>query len=230
MPQTIGEPENELLTVQTYQPYGTPYDVDGGYTRKRHKTLVDSHSSTFGWDVSLAIEAQAGGGESTGGSYVKATVTTGFHGEKSDGSSEEEGTEWEEPSTYHMTVPADQALRVVQTVKTGESQVPVTDLLELDLAFAVIDWKHLNSGSPLGGNADWKGYKDTKSRVVMVVDSLDDLRLILTGQHREYPGFKGKDWTGKSAIKSHWAWLNNPKTARSKSPARRSTSRVYGGM
>ena len=108
-----------------------------------------------------------------------------------------------------MTVPADQALRVVQTVKTGESQVPVTDLLELDLAFAVIDWKHLNSGSPLGGNADWKGYKDTKSRVVMVVDSLDDLRLILTGQHREYPGFKGKDWTGKSAIKPSWAWLNN---------------------
>ena len=143
-----------------------------------------------------------------GGATSRRPSTTGFHGEDSDGSSDEEGTESDEPS-YLSTwnVPADQALRVVQTVKTGESQVPVTDLLELDLAFAVIDWKHLNSGSPLGGNADWKGYKDTKSRVVMVVDSLDDLRLILTGQHREYPGFKGKDWSHKTAIHNHFDWL-----------------------
>ena len=73
-----------------------------------------------------------------------------------------------------MTVPADQGLRVVQTVESGESKQYVTDYLELDLAFWVVDWKHLKDGSPLGNNADWKGYKDTKSRYVMQVESIDD--------------------------------------------------------
>ena len=97
----------------------------------------------------------------------------------------------------------------MQTVESGESKQYVTDYLELDLAFWVVDWKHLRSGSPLGNNADWKGYKDTKSRYVMQVESIDDARVIITGQSNEYPGFKGKDYSKHPQIASHLRWLLN---------------------
>ena len=32
----------------------------------------------------------------------------------------------------------------------------------------------------------------------MGVDSIDDLRIILSGQSREYPGFKGEDWRDRT--------------------------------
>ena len=205
----VGERETELLTVNEYESYGTEYEVHGGYNQKRTKTVADQTSSTLGWSISASIEAQAGGGESSGGSYVKASLTTSVSGEESQAHSEQEGEEWDTPSTYDMTVPADRGLRVVQTVESGESKQYVTDYLELDLAFWVVDWKHLKDGSPLGNNADWKGYKDTKSRYVMQVESVDDLRIILTGQSREYPGFKGVDFTTHDNIPRHYAWLMN---------------------
>ena len=99
---------------------------------------------------------------------------------------------------------------MVQTVESGESSQQVTDYLELDLSFRIVDWKHLGKGSPLGGNADYKGYKSTKSRYVMGVDSIDDLRIILSGQSREYPAFKGEDWRERPAIRDHFNWLMEP--------------------
>ena len=123
------------------------------------------------------------------------------------GHNEEEGEEWSAPFKYSMPVPADQGLRVVQTVESGESKQYITDYLELDVAFWIVDWKHLRDGSPLRNNADWKGYKDTKSRYVMQVESIDDLRVIITGQSNEYPGFNGVDWTNRNGINPHLRWL-----------------------
>ena len=187
-----GERTTELLTVNEYEPYGHEYEVHGGYTRKRGRVVADQSSSTLGWSVTAGIEAQGGGGESSGGSYVKVSLSTTISGEQSDTHSEQTSVEYEEPATYTMTVPSDQGLRVVQTVEAGESTQKVTDYLELDLAFAIVDWKKLLKGSPLYDNADWKKYKSTKSRYVMEVESIDDLRIILSGQSREYPGFKGQ--------------------------------------
>ena len=203
----VGQRETELLTVNEGACYGYEYQIEGGYEQKRHTTISDSTSSTLGWSVAALIEGQAGGGESSGGSYLKTSLTTTVSGEESKGHNEEEGEEWSAPFRYSMTVPADQGLRVVQTVESGESKQYITDLLELDLAFWVVDWKHLKDGSPLSNNADWKGYKDTKSRYVMQVESIDDLRVILTGQSREYPGFKGLDWTGRQDMRGHVDWL-----------------------
>ena len=93
-------------------------------------------------------------------------------GEESKGTAKKR--RWESLTYSWYSIPADRGLRVVQTVESGESKQYVTDYLELDLAFWVVDWKHLRSGSPLGNNADWKGYKDTKSRYVMQVESIDD--------------------------------------------------------
>ena len=44
----------------------------------------------------------------------------------------------------------------------------------------------------------------------MGVDSIDDLRIILSGQSREYPGFKGEDWRGRPGIAGHYGWLMAP--------------------
>ena len=44
----------------------------------------------------------------------------------------------------------------------------------------------------------------------MAVDSIDDLRIILSGQSREYPGFKGEDWSKKPIIRDHLNWLIKP--------------------
>ena len=107
-------------------------------------------------------------------------------------------------------------LRVVQTVEAGESSQKVIDYLELDLAFSIVDWKKLNSGSPLHNNADWKKYKSTKSRYVMEVESIDDFRIILSGQSREYPGFKGEDWSNRFNIAKHYDWLLKPENRKIK--------------
>ena len=165
-----GDRTTELLTVNEYDSYGTAYEVQGGYTRKRGRVTTDEHSSTLGWSVTAGVEGQAGGGESSGGSYLKISFSTTVSGEESDKHSDQDSEEWEEPATYNMTVPSDQGLRVVQTVESGESTQKVTDYLELDLSFRIVDWKHLGKDSPLSGNADYKGYKDTKSRYVMGVD------------------------------------------------------------
>ena len=168
----VGERDTELLTVNEYEPYGREYEVTGGYTRKRGLTISDETSNTYGWSVTASIEGQKGGGESTGGSYVKLSLSTSVSGEHSKKHGEESSTEWEEPATYAMTVPEDQTLRVVQSVESGKSKQFVTDYLELDLGFSIIDWKHLSkSSSPLHGNADRAGYKNTRSRVLMVVES-----------------------------------------------------------
>ena len=204
-----GERTTELLTVNEYDPYGHEYEVQGGYIRKRGRTIADEHSSTLGWSVTAGIEGQVGGGESSGGSYFKVSLSTTISGEQADKHSEQDSLDWEEPATYTMTVPADKGLRVVQTVEAGESTQYVTDYLELDFAFSVVDWKHLANGSPLHNNADWKKYKGTKSRYVMEAESLDDFRIILTGQSREYPGFKGNDWSRRKNIASHYDWLMN---------------------
>ena len=54
---------------------------------------------------------------------------------------------------------------MVQTVESGESTQTVTDYLELDLSFRIVDWKHLGKGSPLGGNADYDGVQVHQEQV-----------------------------------------------------------------
>ena len=189
------------MTVNEYESYGTAYEVQGGYTRKRGRVVADQHSSTSGL-VCHGGDRRAGGRRRVQWRIVSQNLPV-YHGIRGAvGYPQRAGQriEFEEPATYNMTVPADKGLRVVQTVESGESSQTVTDYLELDLSFRIVDWKHLGKGSPLGGNADYKGYKSTKSRYVMGVDSIDDLRIILSGQSREYPGFKGEDWRGRPAI------------------------------
>ena len=79
----VGERETELLTVNEGAAYGYEYQIEGGYEQKRHTTISDSTSSTLGWSVAALIEGQAGGGESSGGSYLKTSLTTTVSGEKS---------------------------------------------------------------------------------------------------------------------------------------------------
>ena len=43
----------------------------------------------------------------------------------------------------------------------------------------------------------------------MQVESIDDARVIITGQSNEYPGFKGVDWTNRNGINPHLRWLMN---------------------
>ena len=103
-----GERTTELLTVNEYESYGHEYEINGGYTRKRGRVVADEHSSTLGWSVTAGIEGQVGGGESSGGSYFKVSLSTSISGEEADKHSEQESTDWEEPATYTMTVPSDQ--------------------------------------------------------------------------------------------------------------------------
>ena len=77
-----GERTTELLTVNEYDPYGHEYEVQGGYTRKRGRTVADEHSSTLGWSVTAGIEGQVGGGESSGGSYLKVSLSTTISGDR----------------------------------------------------------------------------------------------------------------------------------------------------
>ena len=95
-----------------------------GYEQKRHYDYLQTQtSSTLGWSVAALIEGQAGGGESSGGSYLKTSLTTTVsvvRNQRAHNEDRRRGMVCSIRST-DMTVPADQGLRVVQTVESGES-------------------------------------------------------------------------------------------------------------
>ena len=219
LPQPIGAKESEYLFVRRDDLRGLPsHDADGNqlhttiegkYTHSEDLVLKEEHSDTWGWSVSATIEAQAGGGESSGGSYFKASLTTEFNGSSADSYGKDNSTGNGAEIPYAYEAENGRVFRVDQMAYTSKEKVPVTDTMTLDLAFLIVDWHELANDSPLKGNYDKKDYKDTRSDIICRFDSLDEFRTAITGNNREYPGFT-KDYSRLPGIRSHYAYLMDP--------------------
>ena len=159
----------------------------------------------LGISVTAYIEAQAGGGETTGGSYAKVGSSTTLSAEYLHAL--EKGKDDSDVVTLRIAaIPQAQMLTVIeQAVQKGIAVVKIKERAIIDPGFHVIDYKKLNRGW-LRGNLDYSHWNG-KSRILWKVDNMGDLQIQLEGRHPEYPGASGQNLLNDGAIRRAYEWL-----------------------
>ena len=132
----IGEPENHYAiigTVENNTPEAAEHKIE--YERGETSTLESQESQTHGWNVRTWIEGQSGGGEVSGGSYVKAGIEIGAHGEYAKAMKEGTGESDLVTLTTTLAVPANAERDIQQLIQRGKAQVEFTHKGVVDLRF-----------------------------------------------------------------------------------------------
>ena len=185
---TRRRPAKHFAYYQTVQ-NDTGRDITGAevhYQTLRESTVTDERESMIGWNWSLSIEAQAGGGEASGGSYVKVTGTAGMEGSETSrhGAGSAQGDQ--AGLTLPVDVPAHSAVEVDQLVRIQDCEQEEHRKIVCDLPFMVVGYKHLEHKRWLDGNKDWRDWHG-RSRIILESNGNDDLYAILRGGHHDYP-------------------------------------------
>ena len=209
----VGEAREHFAYYQTVQ-NDTDRDITGAevhYTTFTESTLTDEHESMLGWNWSIAIEAQAGGGEASGGSYVKVTGTTGMEGSETNrhGSTTKQGDE--AGLKLPIDIPAHESVDVDQLVSIQDAEQIEERMLICNVSGQVVGYKHLRRhGNPkhwLRSNKDWRKWHG-RSRIIFEFNSLSDLYEILTGGHRDYPEQRKNLLDRSGTIREAWEYLD----------------------
>ena len=164
----------------------------------------------LGLSITSYIEGQAGGGETTGGSYVKVGLSSTLSAEYLHAL--EQGRD--ESDIVKMTkqvIPKAKTLSIIeQAVQKGTATVKIKERLIVDPSWWVVDYKKLRRDGRrwLANNRDWSQWNG-KSRIVWKVDSIADLKAILEGRHAEYPEARGKNILKDGGVKKAYEWLAN---------------------
>lgn len=206
-PRAVGELKKDHVTVGEWNNLNNDLPIENAsltWERKKTKQLVETNSKTHGWSVSTSITGTVGKDDAN---KLEIGVTFAANGEYSNEKAETEATEDTISQNSMFTVPPKTRLIVTQEVQSGEIEVPFTDKLSFDVLFEIIDWKKLVRSKYLRDNSDYQGYKSTKSRRWMNCRSINDLRLILSGQNNRYPNVPNV--INNKKIKKHYEWLAN---------------------
>ena len=207
----VGSAREHFAYYQTMQ-NDTDSDIVGAtveYKTRKESTVVDEHESMLGWNWSLSIEAQAGGGEASGGSYVKVTGTAGMEGSKTDRHSEG-GLQGDEAGfTIPVDIPAHSSIEVDQLMKIQDCEQAETRQLICDLPFKVVGYKHLEHKRWLDANKDWRDWHG-RSRIILESDGNNDLYEILRGGHKDYPKQRRDLIAESSVCRAVWEYFDNP--------------------
>ena len=164
----------------------------------------------LGLSITSYIEGQAGGGETTGGSYVKVGLSSTLSAEylhALEQGRDESGI----VKTKIQVIPRAHTLSVIeQAVQKGTATVKIKERLIVDPSWWVVDYKKLRRDGRrwLANNRDWSQWNG-KSRIVWKVDSIADLKAILEGRHAEYPEARGKNILKDWGVKKAYEWLAN---------------------
>ena len=175
------------------------------YERGTTITRRSVDQGTLGISMTAYIEAQAGGGESTGGSYAKVGTSTTISAEYMHAL--EKGKDDSDVVTMHIAaIPKARALTSIeQSVQKGRATVRIKERMVIDPAWHVIDYKKLNDGW-LHGNRDYSSWNG-KSRILWKVDNIGELKVQLDGRHPEYPNARGKNLLNDRGIRDAYEWL-----------------------
>ena len=197
--------DNIVNETDTDQPPAT-VEYERGLTISRR--TVDQ--GTLGIAITAYIEGQAGGGESTGGSYVKAGTSTTISAEYMHAL--EKGRDQSDVVTLTKSVipKARKIAMIEQSVQRGRATVKIKERLIVDPAWWVVDYKKLASGGGrrmwLRNNHDWSMWNG-KSRIVWKVEEISELKAQLEGRHPEYPEARGKNILGNRWVRKAYEWL-----------------------
>ena len=205
----IGALENHYAVIAPAH-NNTPEDAQRTITFERGETssLESQESQTHGWNVRTWLEGQSGGGEASGGSYVKAGVEIGAHGEYAKAMTEGSGTSDLFTDSVTMTLPAHSDREFEQLIQRGKSKVKFTHKGVIDLKFWAVGYKNLRHRKGfIHDNSDWKKWGGTRSRKIWQCESAIDLFTILSGQSGEYRN-RSRNWLEEDKwIKQAYEWL-----------------------
>ena len=207
----VGTAREHFAYYQTVQ-NDTDRDIIGAvvnYQTSKESTVTDEHESMLGWNWSLTIEAQAGGGEATGGSYVKVTGTAGMQGSATDRHSEGGKQGDQAGLTLPVDVPAHSSVEIDQLVKIQDCEQIETRKVICDLPFKVVGYKHLEHHRWLDGNKDWRDWHG-RSRIIFESNGNEDLYEILRGGHGDYPKQRRDLIADSDVCRKAWEYFENP--------------------
>ena len=205
----IGELENHYAIIAPAI-NETPEDFTRtlGFQRGESTSLESQESQTHGWNVRTWLEGQSGGGEASGGSYVKTGVEIGAHGEYAKAMKEGSGTSDLFTDSVTLTVPAHSDRYFEQLIQRGKARVEFTHKGIIDPNFWCVGYKHLKHHKGfIHDNKDWKKWGGTRSRKMWQCESIADLFAILTGQSGEYRN-RTRNWLDEDKwIRKAYEWL-----------------------
>ena len=209
-PMATSDLEPVMAIVDNIANYTDQDQPDASVEYERGITITrrEVNQGTLGLSITAYIEGQAGGGEASGGSYVKAGLSTTLSAEYMHAL--EKGRDESGVVTMHKAViPRARMISVIeQAVQKGIATVKVKERLIVDPSWWVVDYKKLRRDGRrwLNDNRDWSHWNG-KSRIVWKVESIAELKAQLEGRHAEYPNARGKHILGDKWVRKAYEWL-----------------------
>ena len=204
-----GEMKNSYAVAQHIStPFPGETQVTIAYERGEETTLIEEDCGTVGMSITSFIEGQAGGGEASGGSYVKAGVSTTLWGEYA--KRLEKGKNQSELISVanQVTIPAGVTGLIQQLIQTGPAKVKLTRRSVVDLGWDYVDYAKLYRRKIpfLHGNQDYRKWNG-KSRIVWSCEDMGEWELLMAGQHSDYP--RARNMLSNRAIREAHDYLSN---------------------
>ena len=204
-----GEMKNDYAIQQNITNGGErDMTADIDYQRGETIHLESEETDTIGLSNTSFIEGQIGGGETSGGSYVKAGTSITITGEIA--KRMQEASDNSQLITLHggVVIPPHSAGYIQQLIQSGPGRVTIVRKNVVDLGWSYIDWKKRKRDGFIRDNKDWKGWGSTKSRTMWVVDDLADWELLASGNHPDYP--HSANLTHNSDFREAYDYLADP--------------------
>ena len=182
---------------------------------KVHK--IDETSSLVGWSIEIAhtnkVEASGEVAGFGGSASAETSITAETHGEISEHSL----LETEDQSTNSVkvrgTIPPETTYYVDQQFDRGIIQVPIKQLIVIDLKFEIDDYRKLSydKDRSLWGSSRRKSLRHSKTYSQLVVESASDFLELVTGVHPDYPNQRTNHLVESTPISKNIKWLLDPK-------------------
>ena len=202
----VGEQKNELAVVDDAGPNAFDTVETLGWTRSQSLELSDVNSMTHGWSVTVSAGFEIGG-DAQGGKVIGG-LEIGAHGEYSKETAETKSTSVEASHTTTVELKAGEMARLIQTVRTGEIEIDVTDYIVLELGWRIRDWKTPNNAL-LKDHSGFGGKERSKSRWHWDCTDTFDLQTMGEGHSPRYPGLRGRNLHATREIGDDLRWLLN---------------------
>ena len=196
---------------------GTPLGFERSYKEIEFTKKVDESSSLFGWSLEIShthkVEASgeiAGiGGSGSSETSIKAET----HGEIYEHSLTETQDTGENTLVIKGTVPPESEYFIEQQFDRGTIEVPIHQLIVIDLKFQVDDWKRLRKSKDqsLSKSHRNKSQRGSKTHSLLVVESSQDFLELATGIHSDYPNQRTNHVVENTPISESIRWLLDPK-------------------
>lgn len=187
-----GEMKNVYALAQRISsPFPGDNTVSLGYQRGEELTLSEEDCKTLGASITTFIEGQIGGGEASGGSYVKAGVSTTLSGSVAKTLGKGKNNSELVDVRNDISIPAGTTGLIQQLIQSGPVRVKMIQRNVVDLGWDYVDYKSLRRGRGNGflfDNRDWdKRSWNGKSRIVWKCENMNEWEALIAGQHEDYP-------------------------------------------